>query len=79
VEQEVGGSSPPNCTSKIKYLGKFASHSLDGWEAGGKASLVLRIRHAIGLPIYLISQLLDYASVALGRLAAVVAGDDWPG
>jgi len=23
VEQEVGGSSPPNCTSKIKQLAKF--------------------------------------------------------
>ena len=78
MEQEVGGSSPPNCTNKIKYLGRFASQSLDGWEAGGKASLVLRIRHAIALPIYLIFLLFDYASVALGRLAAVVAGDDSP-
>jgi hypothetical protein len=24
VEQEVGGSSPPNCTNKIKYLSKIA-------------------------------------------------------
>jgi hypothetical protein len=41
--------------------------------------LFLRLRQAVAWPIYLISLILDYASAALGRLAAWVAGDDWPG
>jgi hypothetical protein len=39
----------------------------------------LRVRHALALPIYALSLILDFASAALGRLAAWVAGDDWPG
>jgi hypothetical protein len=31
------------------------------------------------LPLYTVSLILDFASVALGRLAASIAGDDWPG
>jgi hypothetical protein len=31
------------------------------------------------LPLYTVSLILDYASAALGRLAARIAGDDWPG
>jgi hypothetical protein len=31
------------------------------------------------LPLYTVSLILDFASVALGLLAAWVAGDDWPG
>jgi hypothetical protein len=38
-----------------------------------------RVRHALALPIYTISLILDYASVAFGRLATWIAGDDWPG
>jgi hypothetical protein len=38
-----------------------------------------QLRQALALPIYVISLILDVASVALGRLAAWVAGDDWPG
>jgi hypothetical protein len=41
--------------------------------------LFLRLRQALALPIYAVSVVLDYASVALGRLAAWIAGDDWPG
>ena len=40
--------------------------------------LLLRLRHAAAWPVYLISLILDYASVALGRLAAWIAGGDWP-
>jgi len=39
----------------------------------------LRLRHALALPLYTVSLLLDFVSAALGRLAAWVAGDDWPG
>jgi hypothetical protein len=39
----------------------------------------LRFRRALALPIYTLSLILDFASVALGRLAAWIAGDDWPG
>jgi hypothetical protein len=30
------------------------------------------------LPVYTVALLLDYLSTALGRLAAWIAGDDWP-
>jgi hypothetical protein len=40
---------------------------------------LLSLRQAIALPIYPLSLILDFASVALGRLAAKVAGDQWPG
>jgi hypothetical protein len=39
VDQEVGGSNPPSCTSKISYLRCFAATSLPRklyWEAYGK-------------------------------------------
>jgi hypothetical protein len=38
-----------------------------------------RLRQAIALPLYTVALVLDYTAAALGRLAAVVAGDDWPG
>ena len=37
-----------------------------------------RLRQAIALPVYAVALLMDYVSVALGRLAAWIAGDDWP-
>jgi hypothetical protein len=43
------------------------------WEAIGK------LRQAAALPVYTIALLLDYVSAAVGRLAAWIAGDDWPG
>jgi hypothetical protein len=39
----------------------------------------LRLRHALALPVYAIALILGYASAALDRLAAYIAGDDWPG
>ena len=38
----------------------------------------IRIRQAIALPIYAVALILDFASDALGRLAAWIARDDWP-
>jgi hypothetical protein len=35
------------------------------------------MRQAIALPLYTLALLLDYLSVALGRLAAWLAGDVW--
>jgi hypothetical protein len=35
-------------------------------------------RRALALPIYTVALILDFISGALGRLAALVAGDDWP-
>jgi hypothetical protein len=32
----------------------------------------------LALPIYMIALILDLASSALDRLAAGIAGDDWP-
>jgi hypothetical protein len=37
-----------------------------------------RLRQALALLIYAIALVLDFAAAALGRLAALVAGDDWP-
>lgn len=37
-----------------------------------------RLRHALALPVYTIALILDFASAALDRLAAWIAGDDWP-
>jgi hypothetical protein len=42
-------------------------------------SPLIRIRQAIALPIYTVALILDFASAALGRLAAWIAGDVWPG
>src|SRR5258708_10594491 len=36
VEQEVGGSSPPNCTSQIKHLSNSCFPASINWEAAGK-------------------------------------------
>jgi hypothetical protein len=36
------------------------------------------LRRALALPIYTFALILDFASAALGRFAAWVAGDDWP-
>ena len=47
-------------------------------KASAEGSRLLRLRQAIALPIYTLSLILDFAGVALGRLAAVVVGDDWP-
>jgi hypothetical protein len=40
--------------------------------------LLAKTRRAIALPFYTLALLLDVASTALGRLAAWIAGDDWP-
>ena len=37
-----------------------------------------KIRQGLALPVYTVGLLLDYLSAALGRLAAWIAGDDWP-
>jgi hypothetical protein len=36
------------------------------------------VRYGLALPVYVVALLLDVASAALGRLAARIAGDDWP-
>jgi hypothetical protein len=41
-------------------------------------SASLQLRQAIALPVYTVGLLLDYLAAALGRLAAWIAGDDWP-
>ena len=55
--------------------------SLHDHKASSEGSRMLRLRQAIALPIYLIFLILDFASVALGRLTARItartAGDPW--
>ena len=41
-------------------------------------SAARQLRQALALPIYTLALILDFMSAALGRLAARVAGDDWP-
>jgi hypothetical protein len=36
------------------------------------------LRRAIALPLYGLALALSYLSDALGKLAAWIAGDDWP-
>jgi hypothetical protein len=43
-----------------------------------RKSRMLGLRQTIALPVYTLGLLLDYLSAALGRLAAWIAGDDWP-
>jgi hypothetical protein len=39
----------------------------------------LRLRRALALPVYAVALILSFVSDALGRLAASIAADDWPG
>jgi len=43
-----------------------------------RGAVILRIRQALALPIYTVALILDYTAAALGKLAAWIAGDDWP-
>ena len=45
----------------------------------GMPSASIRLRQALAMPIYVVALVLDYTAAALGRLAAWVAGDPWPG
>ena len=76
MEQEVGGSSPPNCTSKINRLTPALVLAASHKNPIGKR--VGKLRQTIALPLHVIALFLDYASTALGRRAAWIAGDDWP-
>jgi hypothetical protein len=58
VEQEVGGSGPPNCTNKNSHLDEIASQRNDRWEALGKPGLWLLLRQAIAQPFYTVGLLL---------------------
>jgi hypothetical protein len=40
--------------------------------------VIVRVRQALALPIYTLALILDIAASVLGRLAALVADDDWP-
>jgi len=40
--------------------------------------LCLRLRQAMAWPIYTIALVFDLVSAGPGRLAAWIAGDDWP-
>jgi len=44
----------------------------------GEACGSIGLRRKLALPIYTLALIFDVAASALGRLAALVAGDDWP-
>jgi hypothetical protein len=56
----------------------FFSRSAVACASKSGTHFVLRLRQTAACPIYTLSLILDFASVALGRLAAWIAGDDWP-
>jgi hypothetical protein len=68
--QQLRSETEPDCRIASQQM-----HS--GKRLGRTNSRFLRLRQALALPIYALSLIPDFASVALGRLAAVVAGD-WP-
>ena len=47
-------------------------------ECDHRVPIVLKVRRAFATPLYAVGLLLDYLSVAFGRLAAWIAADDWP-
>jgi hypothetical protein len=84
VEQEVGGSSPPNCTTQNQSLAARRERDCFPekwrWEAAGNwQRFVLPLRRALALPLYAVALILSYAGDSLGNLAAWIAGDAWPG
>ena len=38
-----------------------------------------KLRRALAVPLYVVALLLDVVAAGLGRLAAWLAGDGWPG
>jgi hypothetical protein len=42
-------------------------------------SALRRVRQAAAKPIYAVALISDFLAGALARLAAWIAGDDWPG
>jgi hypothetical protein len=56
-----------------------ATVSATGDKRAGQAVPPCReLRCVLVLPIYTLAPILDVAAAVLGRLAALVAGDDWP-
>ena len=75
----VEGSSPSALTNKIKYLGETPASDETRRVCAVSTNELRRVmRRALALPIYTLALILDAAAGVLGRLAARIAGDDWP-
>jgi len=61
-----------------RYRGAARFDLIGGDRVLRAESMARRARQAVALPVYTVALLLDYLSAALGRLAAWIAGDDWP-
>jgi hypothetical protein len=74
----VEGSSPSALTNKINTLYQYADSDEAAVSALCLQTSCRAVRRALALPIYTVALILDFISAALGRLAARIAGDDWP-
>jgi hypothetical protein len=75
----VEGSSPSALTNKINTLYEYADSDESRCVCAVSANELPRaVRRALALPVYTVALILDFISAALGRLAARIAGDDWP-
>ena len=68
----------------VGILGSLAFAALVAWlprrhRWRERGALCLRIRRALALPVYMVALILDITAEVLSRLAAWIAGDDWPG
>ena len=75
----VEGSSPSALTNRINTLPEYAASDENRRVCAVSANeLPCTMRRVLALPIYTPALILDVGAAALGRLAALVAGDDWP-
>ena len=65
VEQEVGGSNPPNCTNKIKYLSKK-------WKVG-RRRMHTSCTHAVNIRVFC-SYAAAKAPADIAEVKALTAG-----
>jgi hypothetical protein len=72
----VEGSSPSALTIEIRYLDEFSRINRTACVCAVSANALPR--RALALPIYTIALLLDFTGAMQGRLAAWIAGDNWP-
>lgn len=75
----VEGSSPSALTKEIKDLPENTAPDENRCVCTVSANeLPGAVRRTLAFPIYTVALILDVAAAVLGRLAALVAGDDWP-
>jgi hypothetical protein len=74
----VAGSNPARGASNLNDLAENAEISQKRRVCTVSANALLHLRCAVAFPVYAVALVLDFMSGALGKLAAKIAGDDWP-